>query len=157
SELRELPLSDDLRRLEPMAARKSGETIRRCRQQDVYPGFISRSTSYNGAEPESCAFSRKGLFARLPMRFRAKLAVTRPEPIVTTVSRIYSSDFLSDLFTGDLLLSKKTSSFAQPGTPPLPSRITSFALSFLPYSFSFALPSERRVEPSRETPAKRPL
>ena len=35
--------------------------------------------------------------------------------------RSYSSDFLSDLFTGDLLLSKETSSCAQPGTPTLPS------------------------------------
>src|SRR6516225_12458460 len=91
---------------------------------------------------------------------RDELAVIRPEGHSRQqVGRIlsYSSDFLSDLFTGDLLLSKETSSCAQPGTPTLPSRITSFALSFLPYIFSIALPSERRVEPSRETPAKRPL
>src|SRR5262245_49219915 len=33
----------------------------------------------------------------------------------------------------------------------------SFALTFLPYNFSLALPSERKVEPSREIPANRPL
>ena len=46
---------------------------------------------------------------------------------------------------------------AHAGIPTLPPRIISFAVSFRPYSFSLALPSERSVEPSRETPANNPL
>ena len=45
---------------------------------------------------------------------------------------IYSSDFGSDLLTGDLVLSSVTRSFAQAGMPTLPSRIISFAVSFFP-------------------------
>ncbi len=50
----------------------------------------------------------------------------------TTNARFYSSDFGSDLFIGDLVLSRESSSCAQAGTPTLPSRMISFALSFLP-------------------------
>jgi len=49
-----------------------------------------------------------------------------------------------------LFLSKSaTSSLALGGAFTLPSRTISFAVSFCPYSFSLALPSERSVEPSR--------
>ena len=41
--------------------------------------------------------------------------------------------------------------------PTLPPRIISFAVNLRPYNFSLALPSERSVEPSRETPANNPL
>ena len=50
----------------------------------------------------------------------------------TTNARFYSSDFGSDLFIGDFVLSRESSSCEQAGTPTLPSRMISFALSFLP-------------------------
>src|SRR5258705_11717583 len=50
----------------------------------------------------------------------------------TTNARFYSSDFGSDLFIGDLVLSRESSSCEQAGTPTLPSRMISFWLSFLP-------------------------
>ena len=49
-----------------------------------------------------------------------------------TNARFYSSDFGSDLFIGDLVLSRESNSCAQAGTPTLPSRMISFALTFLP-------------------------
>src|SRR6266446_11004345 len=69
----------------------------------------------------------------------------------------YWSDFGSDLFLGDFASSRETSSCAQAGMPTFPSRIICLALNFLPYRFSLAPPSERRVEPSSETPANSPL
>src|SRR5207302_7792924 len=69
----------------------------------------------------------------------------------------YFSDFGSDLFVGDLESSSETSSCALAGIPTFPPRMISLAVSFLPYNFSLALPSDRRVEPSSETPANSPL
>src|SRR5579872_99536 len=82
---------------------------------------------------------------------RAQRRVQNPE------RNHYSRDFGSDLFTGDFLSSRETSCCADAGTPTFPPRMISLAVSFLLYSFSFALPSERNVEPSRETPANNPL
>src|SRR5882762_2796226 len=74
-----------------------------------------------------------------------------------SLRRPYSfRDTGSDSFFGDFLSSKKTSSRPEAGTPTLPSRTLSFAVRFRPYSFLFALPSDRSVEPSSEMPAKSP-
>src|SRR5580692_5239318 len=70
---------------------------------------------------------------------------------------VYCSDFGSERFFGDFLSRSATSSAAHAGLFTFPSRMMSLALTCFPYSFSFALPSERRVEPSSEIPANNPL
>src|SRR5579863_5514910 len=75
----------------------------------------------------------------------------RPVPTLACVflnSTGYCSDFGSERFLGLFLSRSATSSAAQAGLFTFPPRMISFALSLLPYNFSFALPSERRVEPS---------
>ena len=52
-----------------------------------------------------------------------------PQPAKT--ASLYFSDLGSDRFTGDLVLSRESNWRAQAGTPTLPSRMISFALSFL--------------------------
>src|SRR5579864_3489451 len=79
--------------------------------------------------------------------------VRNPSPC----EHLYCSDFGSERFLGDFLSSSDTSSAAQAGFFTFPPRMMSLALNFCPYNFSLALPSERRVEPSSETPANNPL
>src|SRR5579864_2683839 len=63
----------------------------------------------------------------------ARLPQNDPEPQRTQrPTEGYCSDFGSDLFTGDFLSSRATSSRALAGTPTLPPRMISFAVSFLP-------------------------
>src|SRR5262249_3289621 len=62
----------------------------------------------------------------------------------------------SDSFFGEFLFNRATNSVPAAGTPTLPWRTISFALRLRPYSFLLALPSERSVEPSNETPANKP-
>src|SRR5258708_10519565 len=66
------------------------------------------------------------------------------------------SDTGSDSFFGDFLSNKETSSRPEAGMPTLPSRTISLAVGLRPYSFLFALPSDRSVEPSSEIPANKP-
>src|SRR5580692_8831205 len=65
----------------------------------------------------------------------------------------YFRDFGSERFLGDFSFNREISSAAQAGAFTFPSRMMSLALTFFPYSFSFALPSERSVEPSSDIPA----
>ena len=67
-----------------------------------------------------------------------------------------SCDYDFDLLTGDALSNVEMRVDALSGALTAPFRTISFASTFLPYSFSFASLSGRRVEPSRETPAKAP-
>src|ERR1700741_5688742 len=71
-------------------------------------------------------------------------------------SLYYFNDTGSDSFLGETLFSIPIPSCPDAGTPTLPSRTISFALSSLPYILRFALPSDRSVEPSRDTPANSP-
>jgi hypothetical protein len=64
--------------------------------------------------------------------------------------------YLALRFFGDLLLSRFTSAWPADGVRTAPSRAIWRAFHSLPYGFLLASPSERRVEPSREIPAKRP-
>ena len=73
------------------------------------------------------------------------------------ITERYSSDLGSERFLGLFLSKSATSSRALGGAFTLPSRMISFAVSFCPYSFSLALPSERSVEPSSEIPANSSL
>src|SRR5215469_6546778 len=55
-----------------------------------------------------------------------------PYALHRTAGSNHFRDLGSDLFTGDLALSSESNSRAQPGTPTLPPRMISFALSFFP-------------------------
>src|SRR5580704_1305306 len=90
---------------------------------------------------------------KLPMQGADRRGVRR----YMDTGAYYCSDFGSERFLGDFWFRRAISSEAQAGLFTLPSRMMSLALTFFPYSFSLALPSERRVEPSRETPANNPL
>src|ERR1700722_6052337 len=68
-------------------------------------------------------------------------------------ARNYLSELGSERFLGDFLCSSETSFCPEGGTGTAPLRIISSAVSFFPYSFSFASLSGRRVEPSSEIPA----
>ena len=62
----------------------------------------------------------------------------------------------SDSFFGEVLSNNDTHSLPAAGTPTFPSRTISLALRLRPYSLRLALPSDRSVEPSSETPANKP-
>src|SRR4029077_4612101 len=100
--------------------------------------------SYFEASTNKC---KARLFAAGPFNF-AKLSVKLQS---------YFNDFGSDLLWGDFEFNSDISSAAAAGAFTLPSRMISRAVSFLPYSFSLALPSERIVEPASETPANSTL
>src|SRR5579863_10399198 len=95
---------------------------------------------------------RSWSFAR-PGRVRDPSHESNPQSLHTT----YLSDFGSERFLGDFSFNREISSEAQAGAFTFPSRMMSLALTCLPYNFSLALPSERNVEPSSETPANNPL
>src|SRR5208283_3378564 len=103
-------------------------------QAASHPPSRGRGTHVSGVEKEN---QRRGHPANYTLRSGNDLSMVS--------IRAYSSDVGSDKFFGDLLFSSDTNSFAHAGTATLCSTIISFAVNFCPYSFSLALPSERKV------------
>ena len=66
------------------------------------------------------------------------------------------NDFGSDLFLGEAFCSVDTKSCPAAGVLTAWSRKICRAVTSLPYIFELALPSERTVDPSKDTPAKSP-
>ena len=66
------------------------------------------------------------------------------------------NDLGSDLFVGEAFCNADTSSCPAAGVLTARSRKICRAVTSLPYIFELALPSERTVDPSKDTPAKSP-